>query len=92
MTQVCEFGGDDCIKSPSVLDRTAHKYAKRLIDHIGIVYDYLKDKCNLPDIPPPPTKPQPPRKKVLKIRNTTSNKNGTSVQEKGPVVVKSSAT
>ncbi|KXJ75186.1 hypothetical protein RP20_CCG012143 [Aedes albopictus] len=66
--RVCEFGGDDCIKSPSVVDRTAHRYSKRLLDRVGTVYNYLKDTCNLPDIPRAPTKPPPTRKKQLKIR------------------------
>lgn len=66
--RVCEFGGDDCIKSPSVVDRTAHRYSKRLLDQVGTVYNYLKDSCNLPDIPHAPTKPPPTRKKELKIR------------------------
>lgn len=66
--RVCEFGGDDCIKSPSVVDRTAHRYSKRLLDRVGTVYSYLKETCNLPDIPHAPTKPPPTRKKQLKIR------------------------
>ncbi|XP_055637945.1 uncharacterized protein LOC129776374 isoform X2 [Toxorhynchites rutilus septentrionalis] len=66
--RVCEFGGDDCIKSPSVVDRTAHRYSKRLLDRVGTVYSYLKDTCNLPDIPQTPTQPPPTRKKQLKIR------------------------
>lgn len=68
LQQVCEFGGDDCIKSPSVVDRTAHRYSKRLLDRVGTVYNYLKETCNLPDIPHAPTKPPPTRKKQLKIR------------------------
>ncbi|KFB42425.1 AGAP010096-PA-like protein [Anopheles sinensis] len=66
--RVCEFGGDDCIKTPSLVDRTAHRYSKRLLDRVGTVYSYLKDTCNLPDIPKAPTKPPPTRKKELKIR------------------------
>uniref|UniRef100_A0A182Q3Q4 Glycosyltransferase family 92 protein n=1 Tax=Anopheles farauti TaxID=69004 RepID=A0A182Q3Q4_9DIPT len=66
--RVCEFGGDDCIKTPSVVDRTAHRYSKRLLDRVGTVYNYLKDTCSLPDIPRAPTKPPPTRRKELKIR------------------------
>ncbi|XP_058449537.1 uncharacterized protein LOC131429440 [Malaya genurostris] len=66
--RVCEFGGDDCIKSPSVVDRTAHRYSKRLLDRVGTVYNYLKDSCDLPEIPRAPTKPPPTRKKQLKVR------------------------
>ncbi|XP_055546069.1 uncharacterized protein LOC129730620 isoform X2 [Wyeomyia smithii] len=66
--RVCEFGGDDCIKSPSVVDRTAHRYSKRLVDRVGTVYNYLKDTCDLPEIPRAPTKPPPTRKKLLKVR------------------------
>ncbi|XP_055592799.1 uncharacterized protein LOC129744346 isoform X2 [Uranotaenia lowii] len=66
--RVCEFGGDDCVKSPSVVDRTAHRYSKRLLDRVGTVYNYLKDTCQLQDIPRAPTRPPPTRKKQLKIR------------------------
>ncbi|XP_058820002.1 uncharacterized protein LOC131682502 isoform X2 [Topomyia yanbarensis] len=66
--RVCEFGGDDCIKSPSVVDRTAHRYSKRLLDRVGTVYNYLKDTCDLPEIPLAPTKPPPTRRKQLKVR------------------------
>lgn len=66
--RVCEFGGDDCIKSPSVVDRTAHRYSKRLLNQVGTVYNYLKDTCNLPELPQAPTKPPPTRRKQLKIR------------------------
>ncbi|XP_040168091.1 uncharacterized protein LOC120903000 isoform X1 [Anopheles arabiensis] len=66
--RVCEFGGDDCIKTPSVVDRTAHRYSNRLLDRVGTVYNYLKDVCSLPDVPRAPTKPPPTRKKELKIR------------------------
>ncbi|EAA14595.4 AGAP010096-PA, partial [Anopheles gambiae str. PEST] len=61
--RVCEFGGDDCIKTPSVVDRTAHRYSNRLLDRVGTVYNYLKDVCSLPDVPRAPTKPPPTRKK-----------------------------
>lgn len=80
---MCEFGGDDCIKSPSVLDRTAHKYGKNLVERIGIVYDYLKDKCQLPNLPPPPTKPSEPRKKVVKIRAKDGNMNDVKIIKNG---------
>jgi hypothetical protein len=64
---VCEFGGNDCIKSPSVEDRTAHKYGKRLIERVNAVYRHLKNVCDLPDLPPTPTKAPPTRSKVLRI-------------------------
>ncbi|XP_035795180.1 uncharacterized protein LOC118468469 isoform X1 [Anopheles albimanus] len=66
--RVCEFGGDDCIKTPSLVDRTAHRYSKQLLDRVGTVYSYLKESCSLPDIAKSTTKPPPTRKKELKIR------------------------
>ncbi|XP_058059014.1 uncharacterized protein LOC131209879 [Anopheles bellator] len=66
--RVCEFGGDDCIKTPSLVDRTAHRYSTRLLDRVGTVYGYLKESCDLPDIASAQTKPPPTRKKELKIR------------------------
>ncbi|XP_055372133.1 hybrid signal transduction histidine kinase E [Condylostylus longicornis] len=75
--RVCEFGGDDCVKVPSILDRTAIKYTNRLIERVEKVYNYLKRPCNLDNLPPAPTKPPPTRRKVLQIRNYngTSNNN-----------------
>ncbi|CAD7086486.1 unnamed protein product [Hermetia illucens] len=71
--RVCEFGGDDCIKAPSLVDRTALKYQRRLLDRVETVYNYLKRPCNLPDIPPPPTRPPPTRKKTLHVKNSTNS-------------------
>lgn len=56
---MCEFGGDDCIKAPSVVDRTAHKYSDRLIQRIEEIYNQLKIPCNLADLQNVPTKPPP---------------------------------
>ncbi|XP_055295408.1 uncharacterized protein LOC129565073 isoform X2 [Sitodiplosis mosellana] len=58
--RVCEFGGDDCIKAPSVVDRTAHKYSDRLVRRVEEIYNQLKIPCNLADLPtaPPPTTPK----------------------------------
>lgn len=58
--KVCEFGGDDCIKAPSVLDRTAHKYSDRLVRRVEEIYNQLKIPCNLVDLPKIPTPPPPP--------------------------------
>lgn len=58
--KVCEFGGDDCIKAPSVLDRTAHKYSDRLVRRVDEIYNQLKIPCNLADLPKIPTPPPPP--------------------------------
>lgn len=71
--RVCEFGGDDCIKTPSVDDKTAHKYGSRLMERVGAAYEHLKDVCQLPDMQPVPTKPPTPRKKVLRIGKLNSS-------------------
>lgn len=55
--KVCEFGGDDCVKAPSVLDRTAHKYSDRLVRRVEEIYNQLKEPCNLSDLPKIPTPP-----------------------------------
>lgn len=57
--KVCEFGGDDCIKAPSVVDRTAHKYSDRLVRRVEEIYNQLKIPCNLSDLPKIPTAPPP---------------------------------
>lgn len=57
--KVCEFGGDDCIKAPSVVDRTAHKYSDRLVRRVEEIYNQLKIPCNLSELPKVPTQPPP---------------------------------
>lgn len=64
---MCEFGGDDCIKAPSVVDRMAHKYSERLTSRVEAIYNQLKVPCNLLDLPPVPTPPPPTRKKVFRV-------------------------
>ena len=86
---MCEFGGDDCIKSPSLDDRTAHKYSSRLIERVGAIYDYLKEPCQLNDLPPAPTKPPPTRKKVLRIgKEVPTNVSITKLIEQHEVKIK----
>lgn len=55
--QVCEFGGNDCIKAPSIVDRTTTKYVNRLVQRVDAVYRHLRQRCDLPSLPPLP-KPQ----------------------------------
>lgn len=66
--QVCEFGGDDCVKTPSLVDRMAHKYSDRLVNRVETVYNQLKVPCNLLDLPPTPTRPQVERKKMPLVK------------------------
>lgn len=79
--RVCEFGGDDCIKTPSVEDRTAHKYSSRLVERVSAIYEYLKEPCKLSEIPPLPTRPPTTRKKVLRIGKLGLNSSGNSMME-----------
>lgn len=69
---MCEFGGDDCVKTPSLVDRTAQKYTQPLVDRVEYMYNKLKDSCKLLNLPPAPTRAPPTRKKVLKILNSQS--------------------
>lgn len=46
---MCEFGGDDCIKTASVVDRTAYKYLDKLADKVESVWQELLKEC--PDMP-----------------------------------------
>lgn len=68
---MCEFGGDDCIKAPSVVDRTAHKYSDRLVQRVEEIYNQLKRPCNLADLPKVPTRPPPttaPKQRTPKFK------------------------
>lgn len=52
--RVCEFGGDDCIKTPSVIDRTAYKYRDRLADNADRTWTEINNECTLPELDPVP--------------------------------------
>ncbi|XP_060811054.1 beta-1,4-galactosyltransferase galt-1 isoform X2 [Bombus pascuorum] len=52
--RVCEFGGDDCIKTQSVVDRTAYKYKDRLAENVGKIWADLSTDCSLPKLEPVP--------------------------------------
>ncbi|KAH8377931.1 hypothetical protein KR093_008021 [Drosophila rubida] len=52
--RVCEFGGNDCIKAPSIMDRTTTKYVNRLVQRVDAVYRHLRQRCDLPALPPLP--------------------------------------
>jgi hypothetical protein len=77
--RVCEFGGDDCIKTPSVEDRTAHKYSSRLVERVGAIYDYLKEPCQLNELPAVPTPPPTTRKKLLRIGKLGNKPSGNNI-------------
>nr|XP_022916226.1 uncharacterized protein LOC111426103 [Onthophagus taurus]XP_022916228.1 uncharacterized protein LOC111426103 [Onthophagus taurus] len=45
--RVCEFGGDDCVETGFVVDRTTFKYADRLIKSVRGLYDrYVNSECS----------------------------------------------
>ncbi|KAG5887377.1 hypothetical protein JTB14_036254 [Gonioctena quinquepunctata] len=48
--RICEFGGDDCIKTSSVVDKTAYRYKDTLTSAVRQQYDYLRLKCNLAEL------------------------------------------
>lgn len=39
--RVCEFGGDDCVKTPSIIDRTAYRCAFSLSDLLQERYIFV---------------------------------------------------
>ncbi|XP_066592491.1 uncharacterized protein [Prorops nasuta] len=60
--RVCEFGGDDCIKTQSTVDRTTYKYRKDLADNVQATWTELDNECQLDQlspIPPMPTEHRP---------------------------------
>lgn len=56
------------MKTPSLVDRMAHKYTDRLVGRVEAMYNQLKAPCNLLDLPPAPTRPPTTRKKVVHIK------------------------
>ncbi|XP_044316157.1 uncharacterized protein LOC108050731 isoform X1 [Drosophila rhopaloa] len=61
--RVCEFGGNDCIKAPSIVDRTTTKYVNRLVQRVDAVYRHLRQRCDLPALPPLPKIQDSPKEK-----------------------------
>nr|CAD7420423.1 unnamed protein product [Timema poppensis] len=49
--RVCEFGGDDCVKTASAVDRTAHRYRVRLVERVRWRWAELREKCGLWEYP-----------------------------------------
>ncbi|XP_066257531.1 uncharacterized protein [Euwallacea similis] len=48
--RVCEFGGDDCVKQSSVVDKTAYRYQNDLLEAVRIEYDRHLNTCKLDKI------------------------------------------
>ena len=48
--RVCEFGGEDCLLAPSVIDRTAQRFGTVLETRIKQKWAELKESCKLPDL------------------------------------------
>lgn len=63
--RVCEFGGDQCTKSPSIIDKSAHIFGQKLAIRVAEVLQSVASKCQL-DL-----------KKILKY-DETNNSNGNS--------------
>lgn len=70
--RVCEFGGNDCIKTASVIDQTAYRYKDRLVNRVKAKWHELKAKCNLPDLPYQQTT-VPPDNSNTKLKLQTLN-------------------
>ncbi|XP_075150391.1 uncharacterized protein LOC142224498 [Haematobia irritans] len=85
--RVCEFGGNDCIKAPSIVDRTTNKYINRLVERVLTVYRYLKTKCDLPELPPIP-KPQTPKPEMKPIIRKDTGHNEPLVAKRKDVMTK----
>ncbi|XP_013107837.2 uncharacterized protein LOC106087360 isoform X1 [Stomoxys calcitrans] len=85
--RVCEFGGNDCIKAPSIIDRTSNKYINRLVERVLTVYRYLKTKCDLPELPPIP-KPQTPKPEMKPIIRKDTDHHEAAVVKRKDVMTK----
>lgn len=54
--RICEFGGNDCIKTASTVDTTAFRYRDRLVAAVRGQHERLKASCQLHDFPALPKK------------------------------------
>lgn len=68
------------MKTPSTVDRTAHKYSGRLTDRVELMYNKLKNTCKLLNLPPAPTKAPTTRKKILKVKDLQKSKNSKKIE------------
>ncbi|ODM97098.1 hypothetical protein Ocin01_09579 [Orchesella cincta] len=59
--RVCEFGGDQCTKSPSIIDKSAHIFGQKLAIRVAEMLQSVTTKCKL-DL-----------KKILKPSNSSNN-------------------
>ncbi|XP_039497843.1 uncharacterized protein LOC120455558 [Drosophila santomea] len=85
--RVCEFGGNDCIKAPSIVDRTTTKYVNRLVQRVDAVYRHLRQRCDLPALPPLPKTKENSQEKPIEVtkerpKESTNEKTKEKPQEK----------
>lgn len=71
--RVCEFGGDDCVKTPSVVDKTAYKYKNQLTNDVNESWLELGKICRLPQLEPIPRQLPQGRRHPLFIPNNMLN-------------------
>ncbi|XP_067005101.1 uncharacterized protein [Anabrus simplex] len=76
--RVCEFGGDDCIKTASVVDQTAYRYRDRLTERVRAKWNELQAQCDLPDLSGPqetlPKSSTPPNITKSKLKQKPQSK------------------
>ncbi len=48
--RVCEYGGDDCVRLLSTVDRTLYRYRQSLTCNVAQKLSSLSKKCDLPNI------------------------------------------
>lgn len=48
--RVCEFGGDDCVKTQSVVDKTAYKYIEKLTKNVHKTCKELSNECSITEL------------------------------------------
>ncbi|KAK0172849.1 hypothetical protein PV328_006116 [Microctonus aethiopoides] len=71
--RVCEFGGDDCVKTPSVVDKTAYKYKNQLTNDVNESWSELGKICRLPQLEPIPRQLPQGQRHPLFIPNNMLN-------------------
>ncbi|KAJ8974724.1 hypothetical protein NQ317_000390 [Molorchus minor] len=54
--RICEFGGDDCIKTSSTVDTTAYRYKDILTSAVKVQYERLRGRCGLSELKFPPAR------------------------------------
>ncbi|CAH0563496.1 unnamed protein product [Brassicogethes aeneus] len=54
--RICEFGGNDCVKTASAVDKTTYRYKDRMVSMVKQQFNHMKSQCHLRDLDDQPSR------------------------------------